>query len=318
MDTGAAAAGQVLQYLPERIKARLTYVEAALWEGLEEVRMRVGRPLLFKMSDGEKTVAQDKLTGDIIQGYRVTREDIQRTLEAISAHSVYAFEEEIRQGYITVPGGHRVGLAGQAVMQGEILSAVKHFNALSLRVARQCPGCAAGLYETIFACREQAGSVLIVSPPRCGKTTILRDLIRLLSNGLNREGLTVSLVDERSEIAGMYQGIPQLDVGLRTDVLDGYPKALGMMMAIRALSPAILATDEIGRAEDIRAVEEGVHAGVAILTTVHGGGVDEIRRRPGLRALLEEGVFQHIVLLSRQRGPGTVEDVIRRDAYAAH
>jgi stage III sporulation protein AA len=201
-------------------------------------------------------------------------------------------------------------------MNGGSVAAVKNFNALSLRVARQHLGCAAELYPLMFDRRGRLASALIVSPPRCGKTTILRDLTRMLSDGAGQAGVNVSLVDERSELAGTYQGIPQLDVGIRTDVLDACPKALGVMMALRALAPALVTTDEIGREEDARALREGVCAGVAILASAHGDSLEDISRRPGLKALLAADVFHTIIFLSRRRGPGTVEDVIRRHGYA--
>ncbi|MDP3486426.1 MAG: ATPase, T2SS/T4P/T4SS family, partial [Bacillota bacterium] len=144
---------------------------------------------------------------------------------------------------------------------------------------------------------------LVISPPQAGKTTLLRDIARQLSD----KGQRVCIVDERSEIAGCYNGCPQLDVGLRTDVMDGCPKAEGMLMALRALSPDVIITDEIGRAEDAAAIEEALNSGVRVIASAHGSTYEEVAARPNLSTLLQRGLFQRVVILSNRRGPGTIE-----------
>ncbi len=193
-----------------------------------------------------------------------------RSILAISDNSLYAFEEEIRRGFITIPGGHRVGLAGQVVLERGEVKTMKDFSSLSFRIAREIKDCSQPFLHHIYRQQNMPGNTLFISAPRCGKTTILRDVARNISLG-SRWGppCSVSLIDERSELAGSYRGRVQMDLGPRTDVLDACPKALGMMMAIRALGPQVIISDEIGRREDVEALQECVNAGVAVISSVH-------------------------------------------------
>lgn len=208
-----------------------------------------------------------------------------------------------------------MGLAGQVILQGNDIKMMKDFSGICFRVAREVINCAQTLLAQICTgSHGTAVNTLIISPPRCGKTTVLRDLARLLSLGskLSR-GQNVVIVDERSEIAGCYRGVPQLDVGPRTDVLDSCPKALGMMMAIRSLSPQVIITDEIGSRQDLQAINDCVNAGVAVITSIHAENLEDVKKRPLLNELLNSGVFKTLVVLSRRNGPGRVEEIIRWD-----
>lgn len=283
---------------------------------LEEIRLRCQEPLLLKLGDRDFTLdEQGRLSENLATGFRVDENDIYRTIASISDNSLYAFEEEIRRGFITVAGGHRVGLAGQVVLQGDSVKTMKDFSSICFRIAREVKDCALPLIPYINAGRGNATvNTLIISPPRCGKTTILRDLARHLSSGSKRTpARNVVIIDERSELAGSYRGIPQLNVGPRTDVLDSCPKALGMIMALRSLSPQVLITDEIGRREDVEAIQECVNAGVAVISSVHAGTVDELQKRPVMRELLLTRAFKLAVILSRQKGPGHIQDIVRWD-----
>jgi stage III sporulation protein AA len=272
--------------------------------------------LLIKI--GDKDIALDA-RGNVIEklerGYRIEEEDVYRTIASISDNSLYAYEEEIRRGFITLPGGHRVGLAGQVVMSGNQIGNIKSFSGIAFRVAREVKDCARQLMP--YICKKNFSNPLntiLISPPRCGKTTILRDIARMLSNGSqNADGCNVSIIDERSELAGCYRGIPQLDVGQRTDVLDSCPKAIGMIMAIRSLSPRVVITDEIGRKEDVDAIRECVNAGVAVITSIHASSIQELGKRPIFQELLAATAFNLGIVLSRSRGPGSVEEIIRWD-----
>lgn len=307
---------EILSYLPVNIQRLLLRVEANEYRELEEIRLRSGQPLLLRLGEREMAINREgRLTPVLQQGYRVECEDIWRTIASISDNSLYAFEEDIRRGFITIPGGHRVGLAGQVVLKGNRIQMIKDFGSVCFRVAREVIGCADPIIPTLFSgSKGRLQNTLIISPPRCGKTTLLRDVARLVSRGGSRPGLNVAVVDERSEIAGCYKGIPQLDVGPRSDILDGCPKDLGMMMAIRALSPQVVVTDEIGREGDAGAIMECIHAGVSIICTAHAGALEEVRQRPILRSLMADGVFQLLIVLSRRHGPGNIEQVIRWDA----
>lgn len=282
---------------------------------VEEIRMRSGQPLIIRDWDGEYGLdATTGPTSDINRSYRVSREDIMRTIAAISDNSLYAFEEDIKRGFITIAGGHRVGLAGQVVMQEANVKAIKEFSSICIRIAREIKGCAAQVIGSIYAPGGKVKNTLLVSPPRCGKTTLLRDIARSLSSGSGQhKAYNVVIVDERSELAGCYLGLPQLEVGPRTDVLDACPKAAGIIMAVRALSPEVIITDELGRLEDAVAVRECINAGVSIISSVHAGSMDELAGRPIMSELVEARIFKNIILLSRSRGPGSIEKIIRWD-----
>ncbi|HZK44501.1 MAG TPA: stage III sporulation protein AA [Syntrophomonadaceae bacterium] len=304
---------EIIPYLSPAIKSILHNAQANFYDGLEEIRLRVQKPLVLKIGDIDFTVnANGRITSNLEQGYIITEEDILRTIATISDNSLYAFEEEIKQGFITIPGGHRVGLAGQVIVDGYDIKTIKDFSGICLRVARERKGCASSLLKKVWNKKGQVNSTLIISPPRCGKTTILRDLARLLSTGSSEYSpQNVVIVDERSELAGSYRGVSQLDVGIRTDVLDSCPKALGMIMAIRSLSPQIIITDEIGHEKDVEAIYECANAGVAVITTIHARNIEELKARPLINNLIEMGLFNIGIVLSRRKGPGTVEEIVK-------
>ncbi|MEG1294591.1 MAG: stage III sporulation protein AA [Clostridium sp.] len=270
------------------------------YDYVTEIRMRVNSPLFVIYKNQEY---QDR--------YVVTREDIEETLECASHYSLYAFEEELKQGFITVSGGHRIGVAGKVVLSGGKVKTIQPAASLNIRFSHQVKGCADGIMSYLYNMESnEVYHTLFISPPCCGKTTLLRDTVRQVSDG-NRQyhGRNVAVVDERSEIGACFQGIPQNDLGSRTDILDGCPKAEGMMMLIRSMSPSVVAVDEIGGTADLEALEYVMNCGCRILATVHGTSMEDIGRKPGLKLLLEEQVFERYVILSSKKGPGTVEDI---------
>ena len=279
-------------------------------EKLQEIRMRAYNPLLLLYDGKEYAMSENgELTENAREGCIVSREELNETLEYISGYSLYAFDEEMKQGYITVPGGHRIGLAGKIVMDGKKIQCMRHISFINIRLSHQILGCADEVMPYIVR-NQEICHVLIISPPRCGKTTLLRDMIRQISNGSAfAPGKTVGVVDERSEIGGSYLGVPQNDLGIRTDLLDCCTKSEGMMMLLRSMSPQVIAVDELGSSEDGYAVESVFHCGCKLIATVHGNSVDDIKKRPLLHKLVRAHMFERYIVLWGQEKAGKVKEI---------
>lgn len=303
----------VYQILPLSIRERIQSLPRPILGCLEEIRVRQDRPLEVITSEQSWFVSrQCQLTLHPKDSMIPSKEDCRKMLNLISNHSLYAMEEELRRGYVTVEGGHRIGLVGKVVVDQGKVKHLRDVTGFNVRIARQVKGVGETLISHLIH-KDRVENVLIVSPPQCGKTTLIRDLARLASTGgSDYPSRKVGIVDERSEIAGCVHGVPQHDIGPRTDVLDACPKAEGMMMMIRSMSPEVLVVDEIGRKEDSEAVHEAVYAGVHLFTTAHGQSIEEICHRPTMKELIKEGVFTRIILLSRRQGPGTIEKIVDR------
>ncbi|MBD3918686.1 stage III sporulation protein AA [Paenibacillus sp. PR3] len=299
---------RVAHLLPSELTAVLARMPAKAQEGLEEIRIRDNRPLEVWTLGVSTFVSSSGSLSDNPEGaYKPSFELCRKLLERMTNHSVYAMEEELRRGFITVEGGHRIGLAGRTVLEEGRVRGIRDIGGFNVRIARDVTGVAGqSLPQLIDRSNRTIASTLIIGAPRQGKTTYIRDLARAISYGrwqspqaLGWSGRKVGIVDERSEIAACVRGVPTFDVGPRTDVMDACPKAEGMMMMIRSMSPEVLIVDEIGRDEDVEAIREAVRAGVSVVATAHAGEWEEAAARPALKRLLQEGAFARGVVLRR-------------------
>lgn len=282
--------------------------------GLEEIRLRINKPLMVFGKQKDYFVDIDGgLNLRPCNSYLVGRESIDKTLQFASNYSIYSIEEELKNGYITIAGGHRIGIVGKVLLDRKGVRSIRDFSGLNIRVSREKIGIASKVLPYIISPDGEFLNTLLVSPPQCGKTTLLRDIIRTISEGvgyLNFRGLKVGVVDERSELAACFQGIAQNNLGPRTDVLDSCPKAEGIIMLIRAMSPQVIATDEIGRTEDSLAIREAIMAGIKLITTVHGRSLQNILGKNIVGGLVREGIFERIIFLSNSNGVGTIDSVV--------
>lgn len=282
----AARLDQAAEVLPLALRQRVLALPEAQRARIEELRLRIGRPLFVLGPNGEIPLS----------GTEVTAQTLETVLELASRSSVHTVLDQVKNGFVTIPGGHRLGLCGTAVMEGPVLANLRCISSLCLRVARQFPGLAAEVMPKLW----QDGaleSTLVLSPPGAGKTTLLRDLIRCLASGRGCSPLRVGLADERGEVAAMAGGVPMLDVGQRCDVMDGCPKAVGMTALLRGMNPQVLAVDEITAPEDVRAMFQAAGCGVKLLATAHGGTLADLDRRPLYRELMARNLFGRMILI---------------------
>ena len=232
---------------------------------LTEIRLRINCPLIIFIKNNEYVISE----------YIVNEEDIKTAFNLITEYSAYSFESSIRNGYITIPGGHRVGLGGQVVMDDKRINTIKNIKFMNYRISHDLKNAGCELVNKIV---EEKENLLIISPPGLGKTTLLRNIIRGYSN---LKGINVTVVDERNEIGGSYRGVPMINLGLRTDVISECTKYSGIVMAIRSMAPKVIAVDEIGSGADFKAIEYAVNSGVSVVATIHGKDLAEAREKLG-------------------------------------
>lgn len=285
---------KILERLPDHIREPMLALPDDVRNRLEEIRIKINQPILIIAGGSEITVKPLK---------QITAEVLDNIVNNLMNYSIYAYEAELAKGYITIEGGHRVGICGRVVKNENNITLIKDISSLNIRRSREIKGIAETLKNNIIS-DLGLQNIVIVSPPKCGKTTLLRDIARMLSN----DGYRVGVIDERSEIAGMYRGQPAYDIGPRTDVLDGCPKAEGMLMMIRSMAPDVIVTDEIGKSEDISAIETALCSGVKVITTIHGNTYEDlIKSRLG--TLIENKTFTRVIFLTNTPTTGTISEV---------
>lgn len=284
---------EVIRYFPIEIYNLLKNVfedNKIIRESIEEIRIRVQKPIILKLR-----------YEDVVLGHIVEPREILQTLEKICENSIYAYKNQITQGYITVKGGHRVGITGTVVEENGQIINLKYVTSLNFRIARQVLNCSNKIINEVLDVENHSiFTTLIVAPPGKGKTTVLRDLIRRISNGMeniNFKGKTCGVVDERGEIAAMYKGIPQNDIGMRTDVIENVSKYKGMKILIRTMAPEVIACDEIGTKEDVQAIEEAITSGVKGIFTIHGRNMEDIKNNREVYKLVENKEIEKIIFL---------------------
>ncbi len=297
---------KLLNYFGKNIKHILNNIDKEYFEKSEEIRIRLDRCIVFKTFDKEYFVLKDMSISEIFienKIYKPTLEDIGQTIETMSDYSIYALEQELKNGFITLKGGFRAGITGKAIIENNKIKTIRSISSINIRIAREIKGCSNHILKYIT--NPSLKSTIIISPPNCGKTTLLRDIIKNISD--NKEN--VGLVDERSEIAGTYMGKIQLDVGIRTDVLDRCTKSEGMLMLLRSMSPTVIAVDEIGSDEDVKAIEKIANSGVKIICTIHSYGIEDIRKKINMKKILDNKIFERYIILSRKNKICNIEKI---------
>lgn len=291
---------EILGFLPKRIRKLMYFIN---FSELEEIRLRHGLPVTLQYRDGVFFLS-DKGTAILVgeNPYIASKEDIAEALELISQSSIYACQEDLAKGFITIPGGNRVGISGTAISTDGKISNIKDISSLNYRIAHEVTGCSDNLMEFIMD-TGRVRNTLIISPPECGKTTLLRDIIRNISN----LKIKVGVVDERGEIASCHGGFQHYDLGYFTDILTEADKSQGMLMMLRSMSPQVIATDELGTDNDIDAVKKIVCSGVSVLATIHGHDEKVLRKNKNISKLID--LFECFIVLSRRFGVGTIEEV---------
>lgn len=283
-----------VKFLPSSLRQLVFELGRERCKSIEELRLREGQALSYVEAGRERIPSEWK-------SHSVTAREISWVLEAAGHGSIHAVLEQFKHGFLSVEGGHRIGICGSVAMkQGEMIN-FRSISSLSIRFCHEILAIAEPILPDLIQ-KEKLQNTLIFSPPGGGKTTLLRDLIRCVSDGVGMDPLRVGVADERGELCGMYQGRAQRNVGKRTDIIDGCPKAQALLMLLRGMNPQVLAADEITAPEDLQAAEEIAGCGVTLLATAHGAEPEDVHLRPIYRELLKSEIFQRFVWIRIVKG----------------
>lgn len=301
---------EAIRALPLNLQQLLMNVSETTQKRVREICIRAEKPLVISTFDGERFVSKNgTLQRNFYDNlYIVSKKEIMECVKVLTEYSLHSYQDKINMGYITIQGGHRAGIVGSCVLENNEIKSVNDISSINLRIARQVKGVADCLVRNIY--KDQVYSTLIAGAPASGKTTMLRDIASSLANGTIGYFTKISIIDERGELAAVKNGVAQNDVGVLTDVLDGYQKGIGMLIAIRSMSPKAIILDEIGGYGDTVAIRQSLNAGVKVIATVHAGSMEELLRKRHIVALMNEGAFEKIVFLDGADKPCTVKEII--------
>jgi stage III sporulation protein AA len=294
------------KYMPEKIYNALSHIDRCWSSRIEEIRVRALKPLMVYTCD--KGFCVDARGNLGCSGLMVENTEIEQIFNAITGKSPYAFEDDLRQGFLTLASGIRAGIAGSAIQSDGHLRSYKNINGINFRIPKEAFGISKHLMPYISK-KNKLINTLIISSPKLGKTTLLRDIARCAGSGMGIDACKISLIDERQELAAMAYGEPLFDVGRETDVISGVQKHIGVFMALRALSPEVIITDEIGKSADLEALREVANAGVTMITSAHAPDFNTLLNRLFFRQIYEERLFDAYIVLSASLGRITVAQI---------